>query len=234
MYNQKSILGLVPARGGSKALLKKNVRPLLGRPLVSWTIEQSLKSKYIDKVVVSTEDREIADISKKYGAEIINRPNSLAKDTSSLVSVAQHTLKVLQEKKNYNPDTLILLQPTSPLRTTEDIDNSIELFYNNNCESVVSVCEINIYWCLKIRRKYIEPIFGWNYFLKKRRQDIPKSYVVNGAIYVIDIKDFCKYNNFFTKKTLSYIMPKERSVDIDDEIDFKFAEFLKKEKNEKR
>jgi len=138
MYKDKKILALIPARGGSKGLPRKNIKPLLGKPLIAWTIEQSLASKYLDKVVVSTEDKEIAEISKKYGAEVpFIRPKELAKDDTPSIDVVLHAIDFLEKKELFN--IIVLLQPTSPLRTISDIDNSIEFLFSKNAQAIISV-----------------------------------------------------------------------------------------------
>ena len=227
IMDNKKILAIIPARGGSKGIPRKNIKLLAGKPLIAYSIEAGLKSKYINKVVVSTEDEEIAEISKKYGAEVVKRPKELARDESPTIDAIKYTLKFL-EFEGYIPDIIILLQPTSPLRTVDDINKAIELFLNNDCESVVSVseCKKSPYWSLKIEDGYIKPILGWDYFLNKRRQDLPKTYYLNGAIYITTVKDLFKYNGFFSQNTDPYIMPEIRSIDIDESIDLKFVEFL--------
>lgn len=218
------IIAIIPARGGSKALPRKNVKLLLGKPLIAYTIESALKSKYVNKVVVSTEDEEIAEIAKLYGAEVIKRPKELAKDESPTIDVIFHAINALKVE---NSDLIVLLQPTSPLRTAEDIDNAIEFFLNNECESVISVCEVEHppYWDFKIEGGHLKPLFGEEY-LRMRRQDLPKVYVPNGAIYVSTPENLRRYKSFYCSKTIPYIMPPERSIDIDNEIDFMLAELL--------
>lgn len=228
MYKGKNILGLIPARGGSKGLPRKNIKPLLGKPLIAWTIEQALASKYLDKVIVSTEDEEIAKISKKYGAEVIERPEKLAKDETPTVDVIFHVLEILK-MKNYNSDILVLLQPTSPLRNAEDIDNAIKLFFDSDCESVVSICKVEYppYWSFKIEEIYLKPLFDKRY-LRMTRQDLERTYIPNGAIYISTPQTLYKYKGFYCNYIIPYIMPIERSIDIDNEIDFMLAELLVK------
>ena len=226
MIEKPKIIAFIPARGGSKGIPRKNIKLLLNKPLITYSLEYAKKSKYINKVVVSTEDKEIAEISKEYGAETIKRPEELAKDDSPTIDAIFHTLTVLKEQ-NYNPDIIALLQLTSPLRTAKDIDNAIELFLNEDCESVVSVCAVehSPYWSFKIELKYLKPVFEEKY-LKMRRQDLPKIYVPNGAIYIATPENLRKYNSFYCSRTFPYIMPPERSVDIDNEIDFMLAELV--------
>ena len=219
------IIAIIPARGGSKGIPRKNIRLLAGKPLIAYSIESALKSKYIDKVIVSTEDEEIAEISKLYGADVIKRPINLAGDDILTIDVIFHVLDSLENKK-YNPDVVVLLQPTSPLRNTKDIDEAVKLFLENNCESLVSVCEMkHIYWSFRIQGKYLESLFGEDY-LKKRRQDLDRIYIPNGAIYISTPKILHKYKSFYCKKMIPYIMPIEKSIDIDNEMDLEFAEFL--------
>lgn len=230
MYKGKNILGLIPARGGSKGLPGKNIKLLLGKPLIAWTIEQALASKYLDRVVVSTDDKEISDISKKYRAEVpFIRPKELAMDNTKGIDVVLHAIDWLKENDMRKQcDLLILLQPTSPLRATEDINKAIELLFLKEAKAIVSVCEVDHHpllantlpedGCMKdfIRKE----------IMNKNRQELPKFYRLNGAIYLA----YCNYikerKSFFGEKTFTYIMPRERSIDIDDEIDFELAEIL--------
>ena len=221
-------IAIIPARGGSKSVLRKNFRLLNGKPLIYYTIKVAFKSKYLDRIIVSTEDDEIAKTSRKYGAEVIERPKELAKDETPTIDVIFHVLEILN-LKNYNPDIVVLLQPTSPLRKAEDIDNAIKLFLDSNCESVVSVCEAEHppYWSFKIEEGYLKRLFE-NEILGTRRQDFDETYRVNGAVYISAPQTLREYKSFHCNHTVPYIMPIERSVDIDNEIDFMLAELLVK------
>lgn len=228
MYKGKRFLGIIPARGGSKGLPGKNIRCLLDKPLIAWTIEQALAGRYLDRVIVTTDDKEIAAISKKYGADVpFMRPEELADDEAKTIDVVLHAISRLElEKGNY--DLAVLLQPTSPLREAGDIDGAIELLFLRNAQAVISVCkaEHHPFWtntlpsdgCMK---DFIRPEIK-----HKHRQQLPDFYRLNGAIYAA----YCSYlkaqKDFFGAETYSYIMPEGRSVDIDSELDFKFAEFL--------
>jgi len=232
----KKILGIIPARGGSKRIKRKNIKLLAGKPLIAYTIEAALKSRYLSKIVVTTEDERIIKIVKKYNVEIIKRPQRLATDTTSMSVVITHVIDYLEDYQNYSPDILVLLQPTSPLRTSVDIDKAIELFLRGRCDSVISVSELQSpsYWCFKKGKDYLKPLFGWKYF-KKRKQDLPKSYLPNGAIFITELKLFRKNKSFYSEKILPYIMSLERSVDIDTPIDFKLVKLIiKNEKNKNR
>lgn len=220
------IIAIIPARGGSKGIPRKNVRLIAGKPLITYSIEAALKSKYIEKVVISTEDNEISEISRKYDAEVIERPKELAKDETPTIDAISHALEVLKAE-NYNPDIVVLLQPTSPLRNAEDVDNAIILFLNSDCESVVSVCEMEHppYWSFKIEEGLLKPFFDKKY-LGMRRQDLEKTFIPNGAIYVSTPQTLYKYKGFYCNYVIPYIMPPERSIDIDNEIDFMLAELM--------
>ena len=221
-------IAIIPARGGSKGIPRKNIRLLAGKPMIAYTIEAASKSKYIDRVIVSTEDEEIIEISKLHGAEVTKRPDELAKDDTPTIAVIFHVLEILKVK-DYNPDIVALLQPTSPLRNAEDIDNAIKLFLDSDCESVVSVCEVEHppYWSFKIEEGYLKSLFDKRY-LRMRRQDLERVYIPNGAIYISIPRTLYKYKGFYCNYIIPYIMPIERSVDIDNEMDFLLAELLVK------
>ena len=230
-YNK--ILAIIPARGGSKGVPRKNIKDLDGKPLIAYTIEAAKKSKYIDRIVVSTEDEEIADVSKKNGGEVpFLRPTQLSQDNSPTIDCVIHMVNWLNEKENYVPDYVCLLQCTSPLRTYEDIDRTIEKAMNLEVDGAVTVCEaeVNPYWTNIFDGNKLE------YFIEEgrqitRRQDLPKIYSVNGAVYVIKTNILLEKRTFETENITGYIMNSESSIDIDNELDFKFAEILIKEKN---
>lgn len=215
--------GLIPARGGSKGIKMKNIYHLNSKPLISYTIEAALSSGVLERVFVSTEDNEIASVSEKLGADIILRPEELAEDTTPTVDVALHALDETGMK-----GPVVVLQPTSPLRTAEDIRNAVEIFKNTpEADSLVSVTDFPHppFWAMKVKNNRLKPLFGYEY-LKMRRQDLEKAYIPNGAIFIgkkeiIEIK-----RTFYTENTIPYYMPPERSIDIDTQIDMKFAEFL--------
>ena len=232
MFKNKKILAIIPAREGSKGLPEKNIKILAGKPLIAWTIEQAKKSKYIDRLIVSTDDKKIAKIALGFGAEVPwLRPKKLAHDKSKIIDVIFHSLNSLKKEK-YIPNIIILLQPTSPLRIDKDIDSALEIFFRKKAESLISISEFrhSPFCSFKInRRKYLEPVFTWDYF-KKRRQDLTKVYLPNGAIYISTPKTLLKHKGFYFNKITPYIMPTERSVDIDDGVDFYLAESIIKNK----
>ena len=221
------ILAIIPARGGSKRIPGKNTKLLAGKPLISYTIEAALDSQYLDKVVVSTDDEGIAQVARRWRAEVIKRPKQLAADSSRTIEAVFHVLTSLG-RENYIPEVLVLLPPTSPLRVTKDIDTAIELFLNKDCESLISVCSLKRtpYWVYKIEKGYLK--FLMDLASCGEGGDLSKIYISNGAISINTTEALYKYNEFLAKKTIPYIMPYERSIDIDEEVDFKFAELLLK------
>lgn len=225
-----NICTIITARGGSKGIPRKNIKLLNGKPVIAYSIEPSVSSDLIKNTYVTTEDIEISEVSKEYKAEIINRPHHLSEDTSTSVDVILHALDYL-EKNNNLPDFFVLLQPTSPLRSKEDIENAIDLFIKKECDALISVCEIDhtSMLSLTIENNFLKPTCNEN-FLSTRRQELPNYYCPNGAIYIITPESLRKNKTFYPKKTIPYIMPKERSVDLDTEFDFKLAEFLLKNK----
>jgi len=221
------MLAIIPARGGSKGLPGKNIKPLCGKPLIAYTIEAAKKSKHVDRIIVSTDSQDIADIALQYGAEIpFYRPVELATDNAKAIDVYLYTINMLNSEKNTIED-FIVLQPTSPLRTEKDIDNSIEIYMKNNASSVISVKEADCppEWYKVITVNGVLK----NYFEESRilnRQDYSKSYVPNGAIYIFNYKTLLQTGTYYTDRTFPYVMPAETSVDIDTILDFKFAELL--------
>lgn len=227
MKNKKKILAIIPARGGSKGILRKNIKLLNNKPLIAYTIEEALKSKYIDEVIVSTEDKEIAEISKKFGASIpFLRPKELSEDNTPGIDPILHSINWFKENgKKY--DYVMCLQCTSPFRKVEQIDEAIENLIDNNGDSIVSICEseVNPYWMKKIENNKIKDFLEQISFCA-RRQDLPKVYRLNGAIYLARTEILLKNKNWYTDNTLPYIMDNLTSIDIDNILDFKFAEFL--------
>lgn len=222
------ILALIPARGGSKGIPKKNIRLLAGRPLIYYTIHAVQESKYIHHIVVSTDDDEIANVAKYQGATIIKRPIELARDDSSTMDAILHALEQC-EFQDIHPEIVVLLQPTSPLRTSTDIDSALELFMQSKCDSVISVVEASHppHWNMVLKGSYLKPIFDEKLF-KRRRQDLPQTYGPNGAIYIASVATLKNYHSFNCPKTKPYIMADEKSIDIDNEFDLFFAEALMK------
>jgi len=222
----KKIIALIPARGGSKGLPRKNIALLNGKPLISYSIQSALNTNLVSRVIVSTEDAEIAETSRKYGAEVMDRPRELAQDDTPTMSVVIWTLNQL-EANGYFADAIVLLQPTTPLRTSHDIDAAAKLFFESDCESVVSICEMehSPYWSFKVENGFISSLLGKEH-LSIRRQDLPKVYLPNGALFISSPKVLLRTKSFYTDRTMPYIMPSERSIDIDSEKDLLLAEIM--------
>ncbi|MGM0520198.1 MAG: cytidylyltransferase domain-containing protein [Campylobacterota bacterium] len=231
MYKNKTFIAIVPARGGSKRLPRKNVLDLNGKPLIAWSIEAGLNSNYIDEVMVTTDDDEIVEVSKKYGANVpFKRPEKLADDYATRPEVIKHTIEFYQNELNKKFDYLIFLQPTSPLRDTADIDNAIEFMFEKNCDAVVSVCELEhpIHWSGTLPQDKNMSKFLDNVAVRSRSQDLEKYYRLNGAIYICDVQKFLEEGCVFFKKNIfAYVMERQHSIDIDEEMDFKLAEIIK-------
>ncbi len=224
MYNGKTFLAVIPARGESRRLPNKNILDLAGKPLISWTIEAALNSRYLDKIVVSSDSDKILSIAEKYKVEGIKRPYELATDTASTVVVLEHAIKNI--KGNY--DYVVLLQPTSPLRTSKHIDEAIELLDMKNADAVISVCETEcpLEWCNTLPENLNMKDFIKKEILNKRSQDLPKYYRLNGAIFICSISQFLERKTFFLENSFAYIMDRRYSIDIDDLTDFQMAEFF--------
>ena len=230
---QNKILAIIPARGGSIRLPKKNIKKLNGKHMIIYTIEAALQSKYQMRVIVTTDDKEIARISKKHGAEVpFIRPKELAQDKTPTLPVLQHALKFLNTKEDYYPDIMLLLQPTSPLRKGEHIDEAMNLFFREKPDSVVSLCKVkdSPYLVKKINKDgAVVPFInaGGKYV---RRQNFPELYRLNGAIYITRVDIIIKENKILGEHTKAYIMKEEDSIDIDTEMDFKLAEMIVKDR----
>ena len=231
MLNQNKILALIPARGGSKGVPRKNIRLLGGKPLLAWTIDAAKKSKYIDRIILSSEDEEIISVAKNYGCDVpFVRPAELAGDNAPGIAPVLHALHTLNEQYDY----LVLLQPTSPFRSTEDIDEAIRRCIENKVDACVSVTETEKHpaWMFYLTdSEYLTPVLGTaDEKMATHRQQLKPVYALNGAVYVIHIPTLLKHEQFIIpKRTLSYPMPKERSLDIDTEFDFKQCEWIAKE-----
>jgi len=228
MINNKRVLAIIPARGGSKRLPKKNILPLGGKPLISWSIEAGLKSEYVDSVIVSTDCREIAEISKNYGAEVpFMRPADIADDYSTTNSVILHAINILSQTEVF--DIIVILQPTSPLRLSTDIDNALEMLERKKSDGVVSVCECehSPLWSNIIPNDGNLGGFINEAIQSKRSQDLPTYYRLNGAVYAFTTASFIKNQGVdYTDSVFSIEMPTLRSIDIDHELDFKLAEVI--------
>ena len=225
MIDGNSVLAIIPARGGSKGIPRKNIRQLAGRPLIGWTIAEAKRSRYIDRFILSSEDSEIIQVAQDLGCDVpFVRPSELAKDGTPGVEPVLHALKALPEKYDY----VVLLQPTSPLRIAEDIDECIEFCIKNKASTCVAVSEATQYpfWMYKIGKKGAMSPFIKMKDTVSRRQDLPKAYIINGAVYVAKVDDLLENRSLVNTFTIAYIMPKERSTDIDEELDLALCELI--------
>lgn len=229
MFKKYKIICIIPARGGSKGVPKKNIKKLAGKPLIAYTIEQARQSKYIDRVIVSTENNEIADIAKKYKAEVpFFRPKKLASDSVATIDVLLHVIDWVNKNEKFDFDILVLLHATAPFRSVRDIDDSIKMMVEKKADNVFSVTEAqrNPYFnMVEVDKKGRVALSKKGAFLT--RQSAPKVYDMNASVYVWWKDVLQKEKGIFLKNSRIYIMPKNRSVDIDDDMDFKFAEYLK-------
>lgn len=229
MINDKSVLAIIPARGGSKGLPGKNIMKLCGKPLIAWSIETAKFCSGIDRVLVSTDDKEIIEISKKCGAEVpFKRPAKLANDNASTINVVFHTIDWFKEHQNFRPGYILLLQPTSPLRSVEDIKSAMQMLSDKNVRAVVSVCETDHHpwWSNALPEDRNMKNFIRPEILNRPRQALPIFYRLNGAIYLAETDYLYEHNGFLGSDTFAYEMPKGRSIDIDSIFDFKLASLL--------
>lgn len=224
-----SLLAIIPARGGSKGIPRKNIKPLMGKPLIGWSIDAAKEASCVDRLIVSTEDEEIASVARGLGADVpFMRPAELAADDTPGIDPVLHAISQLPDC-----DWVLLLQPTSPLRSAEDIDGIWQFCQERGLPSAVSVCEVGkhpywMYQCDAAQR--LEP------FVKgrpdvTRRQDLPTAYALNGALYLARTEWLLKQGSFIGPETLGYVMPPERSVDLDTPQDWCWVEFLIEQAN---
>ena len=220
------MISIIPARGGSKGLPGKNILPLCGKPMIAYTIEAAKQSKYIDRVIVSTDDQKIAEIALQYGAEVpFLRPDFLASDTAQAVDNYIYTIERLSKEWNTPIEEFVVLQPTSPLRIAKDIDGAIEMFMEKQADSVISYTPeahpVRWHKYLDENNAFVD-IFDTTI---ANRQDLKTSYYPNGAVYVFRFS-MIKERKYYTDKSYGFIMPRVRSVDIDYKEDFDYVEFL--------
>lgn len=272
-YN-KTILGIITARGGSKGILRKNIKELAGKPLIAYTIEAAKGSGVFSRIVLSTDDDEIAEVGRKYGAEVpFMRPTELAKDTTPTLPVLIHAVEWLKGNENFYPDYTVILQPTAPLRQARHLNEALDLLIKSGADSVVSVCEVpgdfNPHWQLEIDREsrlriFTPPLKIPQYYrgitasflrilavlfnalrsragftgedlkhIVRRRQDLPKTYFRNGAIYAFrtDLL-FSSDPNFYGEDPLAYVMENKYNININSPEDFAIAEMRIKDLDE--
>lgn len=227
-------LAIIPARGGSKGLPGKNILPLAGIPLIIHTIRAAQEAKTIGRIIISTDDEAIAEIARDAGAEVpFIRPAHLSDDKASGVDVCLHALAHANNSLDYHPELIIFLQPTSPLRSSADIDAAVKLLRDSDANSVVSVKAVTEYpqWMKKMdAEQRISPLLE-QFEIKTNRQDLEKSYILNGAIYLSTTASMKKSHSFYGSDTRGYLMPDNRSIDIDTANDMLIAKALFNSKN---
>lgn len=237
----RKILAVIPARGGSKSIPRKNIKLIAGKPLIAWTIEAAKNSKFINRLIVSTDDPEIAAVSKQYGAEVpFLRPAEISQDLSTDVEFLTQALDWLKEKENYEPDIILRLPPTSPLRTARHIDEGIQkLIDNPEADAVRPICEAPKHpyklWKISEDEKYLEPFLpksftGFDEPHNLPRQLFPKACVHTGAMDIMRLKTIRELKSTSGKKLAYFFMDPESSVNIDHPIDFEIAEILLKKR----
>lgn len=229
MEKQKNILAVITARGGSKGLPGKNIKLLGGKPLIVYSIESANKSKLITHTIVSTDYEDIAETSRRHGADVpFLRPAELAEDTTPHVPVMQHAIKFMEDKLGITFDYTVIFQPTSPFRTLEDIDGTIQKLIDTGADSAVSIVEVEG-GSHPIKMKKLEGDTLLPYCIEEvegtRRQDLPICYKRSAAIYAMK-RDLIMNGRLFGDHIVGYIVPKERSIDIDDQFDFMKAEYM--------
>ena len=224
-------IGVIPARGGSKGVPRKNIVPLLGKPLVAYTIEAALASQLLTDVVVSTEDKEIAQVCRELGAPVpFMRPAELATDTAPSLPVVQHAVREMEERTSRPYDVIIKLQPTTPLRLATDIDAGIQLLLDTGADSVISVADVGGYHPLRMKRIVGENILinyvDQGYEDMRPRQQLPPVYVRSGDLYIARRNVVMEQNTMVGRDCRAYVILPERSVNVDTEFDLILAEYL--------
>jgi CMP-N,N'-diacetyllegionaminic acid synthase len=223
MYKHKKILALITARGGSKGIPRKNIKLLGGKPLICWTIETALKSPFVDKLILSSEDAEIIDIVKTAGCDVpFIRPQHLAQDETGSMDVIMHALSEVKEDYDY----LLLLQPTSPFRSTEDINKIIQSGIDRDASVMVSVnkCKKHPYFIYESQDGYLKPLLGYKQQI--RRQDLPPVYEHNGALYLAKVDFLKQVKSYNAPEAMLFEMEGSANLDIDDADDWSYAEYL--------
>lgn len=231
MISDKKVLSIIPARGGSKGLPGKNILPLAGKPLLAWSILAAKKSKYIDKCIISTDDKEIAKVANSYDCEVpFLRPSELALDETSSFEVVEHAIQ-FYKRNNCEFDYIILLEPTSPLRNSKDIDDALERLVSNYkiADSIVGVSKVeesHPVFDVRINRNGLISPYASKSFNSFRRQDIEPLFFFEGSLYISKTKTLLNEKNFYHERTLPFIIPKWKSIEIDEMLDMVIAEAI--------
>ena len=232
MDDNEKVLAVIPARGDSKGIPRKNLYPLNGKPLIAYTIEAALKSKLLTRSIISTDSEEIAEVAEKFGGDVpFIRPNVLANDTASSIDVVKHAVKELEKADGVRYNYAVLLQPTTPLRLSEDIDKVVQKLISTQCDTVITMVDVGAYHPARMYRIENDRLLGImeESIAMRRRQDLPPIYIRSGDIYA------CKRNIIFNRNTMlgndcrPLVIPSNRAVNIDTLEDLLFAEYLLKQ-----
>ncbi len=232
MNKKINILGIITTRGGSKGIPGKNIKILGSKPLIAYTIEVAQKSKLLTDLIASTDDKKIADICRKYACDVpFLRPKNLAKDNVKHLPVIQHATKFMEKSKNIKYDYIVILQPTSPFRIFEDIDSALKKMIKTKSDSAVTLVEWNETHPIKAKKFINDRVVPYSINEPEgiRRQDLEKVYKRNGSVYAMKRDLVMKKNKIYGNKICGIIIPKERSVDIDNLDDWKNAEQMLKD-----
>jgi len=235
MYKDKTFLAIIPARGGSKGLPGKNIKELCGKPLIVWSIEAALKSKYLDEVMVTTDDKSIFDISKEYGASVpFLRPKELATDSSTSFDSVSHTIDFYKSHLGKEFDYIVLLEPTSPLRDTTDIDDAIEILLGSQkMSSIVGISKTEVQnpiFLVEKNKNGSLVSYETKDIESTRRQDIEDVFFLEGTIYISRIDEYISKKTFYHCDTIGYEVPKWKSLEVDDIYDFEMVKAIMKYK----
>lgn len=236
MDKNLNILGVITARGGSKGIPGKNIKILGGKPLIAYTIDIAKKSKLITHLIVSTEDEKIIEVAKKYGAEVpFVRPKELAEDNTPHLPVMQHAIKFMEEKLGIVFDYIVIFQPTSPFRIPEDIDNTLKKLIENKADSAVTLMEVGNYHPMRIKKLEGDRVLDYCMAEEEgiRRQDLPVAYKRSGAVYAMTRDLIMKNNRLYGDFNVGLAVPQERSIDIDEPMDWLKAEYMLKDLKQK-
>lgn len=230
MSKKMEVLALIPARAGSQGVPKKNITPVGGKPMLAWSIEAAKASAPITRIIVSTDSDEIAKIGVTWGAEApFLRPADISTSTATAMDALLHTLEWLQKNEGYQPEFVVLLQPTSPLRTATDIDAAWTILRNSNAKAILGVTPVRQFpeWLYYVNESgQVESYLDPGKTANKQRQQLPNLYCSNGAIYILETAAILATKSWFPEPTVAYIMPPERSIDIDTLFDLKIADLL--------
>jgi CMP-N,N'-diacetyllegionaminic acid synthase len=229
MGNRLNILSVITARGGSKGIPRKNIKKLGDRPLIAYTIDAAKKSDLITNLIISTDDKEIADVARKYGADApFIRPKELSEDSTPHLPVIRHAISFMEDKLGTVFDYVVILQPTSPFRTKEDLDGTIQKLIDTGADSAVSLVEIEENHPVKIKKLEGDRVLPYSVeeVAGTRRQDLPVAYKRSGAVYAIKRDLIMEKNELYGEYTVGHIVPKDRSIDIDSPFDWLKAEYM--------